>query len=80
MVYIVSTLIRKAYEDPNFAQTVKTAKSLDEVWKLLMLSPYDYGYSALFNKDTRNLMEKCTFTHGGKEYDDKYPEGIPSSV
>jgi len=25
-------------------------------------------------------MEKCTFTHGGKEYDEKYPEGIPTSV
>ena len=45
-----------------------------------MLSPYDYGYSALFNQQTRNLMEKCTFTHGGKEYDEKYPEGIPTSV
>jgi 2-methylcitrate dehydratase len=45
-----------------------------------MLSPYDYGYSALFNQSTRKLMEKCTFTHGGKEYDEKYPEGIPTSV
>jgi len=25
-------------------------------------------------------MEKCTFTHGGKAYDEKYPEGIPSSI
>lgn len=25
-------------------------------------------------------MTKCTFTHGGKTYDDKYPEGIPTSI
>jgi 2-methylcitrate dehydratase len=25
-------------------------------------------------------MDKINFTHGGKEYDDKYPEGIPTSV
>ena len=26
------------------------------------------------------MMEKCEFEHGGKEYDDKYPEGIPTSI
>jgi 2-methylcitrate dehydratase len=25
-------------------------------------------------------MTKCTFSHGGKDYDSKYPEGIPSSI
>lgn len=25
-------------------------------------------------------MNKCTFTHGGVEYDSKYPEGIPTSI
>lgn len=25
-------------------------------------------------------MDKTVFTHGGKEYDDRYPEGIPTSV
>lgn len=25
-------------------------------------------------------MEKTTFTHGGKEFDSKYPEGIPTAV
>lgn len=25
-------------------------------------------------------MEKAEFEHGGKEYDSKYPEGIPTSV
>ena len=25
-------------------------------------------------------MEKAEFEHGGKEYDEKYPDGIPTSV
>ena len=45
-----------------------------------MLEPKDYGHQSLFNEKTRSLMEKCTFTHGGKEYDQKYPEGIPTSI
>jgi len=45
-----------------------------------MLEPADYGHRALFDTQTRELMKKCTFTHGGKTYDDKYPEGIPTSI
>ena len=45
-----------------------------------MLSPTDYGEEALNNTVTRKLMEKVEFQHGGKEYDSKYPEGIPTSV
>lgn len=55
-------------------------KNLDELWKLLMLEPKDYGHDAIYDKDTRNFMEKITFEHGGSDYDAKYPEGIPSSV
>ena len=25
-------------------------------------------------------MDKITFVHGGKEYDEKYPDGIPTRV
>jgi 2-methylcitrate dehydratase len=46
----------------------------------LFLSPFDYGYDALYNKSTRKLISKVTFEHGGKEYDEKYPEGIPGRV
>merc|ERR1719446_1260184 len=52
----------------------------DEVWKALMLTPYDYGKDALFHPKTRELMQKITFTHGGPEYDSKYPDGIPTSL
>ena len=45
-----------------------------------MLAPADYGAEALFDKETRALMEKITFSHGGKEYDEKYPDGIPTSI
>jgi len=45
-----------------------------------MLTPLDYSKEALTNATTRALMEKIEFKHGGKEYDDKYPEGIPTSL
>ena len=68
MVYIIATLLRKALQH----------KTCD--WATLMLSPYDYNNEALFDTLTRKLMEKFTFEHGGKEYDDAYPEGIPTSM
>lgn len=80
MVYIVSTILRKAFETKDLAQKLESYKNLDSVWKLLMLEPRDYGHRALFNEKTRSLMKKCTFEHGGKAYDDKYPEGIPTSI
>lgn len=45
-----------------------------------MLEPKDYSHKAVFNTNTRKLMEKCTFEHGGQSYDSKYPEGIPTSI
>lgn len=80
MVYIVSTILRKAFEDKSFNSKLSSFTNLDEVWKTLMLEPKDYGHQALFNSKTRDLMTKCTFTHGGKPYDEKYPEGIPTSI
>jgi 2-methylcitrate dehydratase len=68
MVYILSTLLRKAIER-------KTAD-----WATLMLEPYDYAEQAIFNSFTRQLMDRIQFEHGGSEYDAKYPEGIPTSV
>jgi 2-methylcitrate dehydratase len=68
MVYIVSTLLRKAL----------SSKSVG--WKELMLEPADYGDSAIYDSRTRSLMDKIEFEHGGKGYDDKYPDGIPTSV
>jgi len=53
MVYILSTMLRKAFEDKNFHKKLDSMTNLDEVWKSLFLSPYDYGYEALYNKDTR---------------------------
>merc|ERR1712193_351184 len=46
----------------------------------MMLSPYDYGKDALYDAATRTLMSKISFSHGGPEYDAKYPDGIPTSV
>jgi len=68
MVYIVSTLIRKALE----------SKKVN--WKDLILTPYDYDRASIHNTVTRSLMDKITFEHGGQDYDNKYPDGIPTSM
>jgi len=68
MVYIISTLLRKAIE-------TRTAG-----WDELMLMPDDYDDAALRNPLTRRLMERIDFRHGGLEYDAKYPDGIPTSL
>lgn len=77
MVYIIASLFRKAF---NKYDKIIEEKDIDELWKLLMLSPLDYSRAALFNETTRGLMGKIEFAHGGIEYDAKYPEGIPTSV
>jgi len=79
MVYIVSTLLRKAMEAAR-SGALKPGMDNDSVWKLLFLAPADYSDEAIVNKHTRALMEKIGFEHGGKEYDDRYPDGIPTSV
>jgi 2-methylcitrate dehydratase len=68
MVYIIATLLRKAL-------AMRRAG-----WRELMLVPDDYNEGSLFNAQTRRLMEKIAFEHGGSEYDAKYPDGIPTSL
>ena len=77
MVYIVGTMLRKAMEN---ASSVRSAKSTDDIWKAIMLLPYDYSPDALHNKKTRSLMALMAFEHGGPDYDAKYPDGIPTSM
>lgn len=78
MVYIVSTMLRKAYEILGDGKTV--ADGNDAWWKALMLAPIDYGIEALHDPKTRSLMETIRFEHGGAEYDERYPDGIPTSI
>merc|ERR1719313_635636 len=75
MAFIVSRKLLKAFQAGSGALADNEA-----AWKTLMLSPYDYGHEALFDKQTRSLMAKIQFVHGGAEYDAKYPEGIPTSI
>ena len=77
MAYIVATMLRKAREEAGASHMI-----VDELWKALMLSPYDYQVSdsAIFHPGTRELMDKIEFTHGGPDYDAKYPDGIPTSI
>jgi len=75
MAFIVSRKLLKAFQLGQGALADNEA-----AWCSLMLSPYDYGHDALFDAKTRGLMKKVTFSHGGEEYDSKYPEGIPTSI
>ncbi|MBX7073927.1 MAG: MmgE/PrpD family protein, partial [Pirellulales bacterium] len=68
MVYIIATLLRKAYQKRTSG------------WRELMLVPADYDDAALFDPLTREIMQKIDFRHGGKEYDDRYPDGIPTTL
>lgn len=68
MVYIIATLLRKAFETRQSG------------WKPLMLVPADYDDAALFHPLTRRLIERIEFRHGGREYDAKYPDGIPTTI
>jgi 2-methylcitrate dehydratase len=73
MAFIVARMLKKALD-------AKVPGDEVEAWKALMLSPYDYGKDALECKTTKAIMSKITFSHGGAEYDSKYPEGIPTSL
>ena len=68
MVYIIATLLRKAFQQRQAG------------WRELMLVPADYDDRSLFDPLTRLLMEKIQFEHGGREYDQKYPDGIPTTL
>jgi 2-methylcitrate dehydratase len=76
MLYIVATLLRKAYEARQAGWDGKDG------WRRLMLSPADYAEdeSALFHPLTRRLMQQIDFRHGGPEFDQRYPDGIPTTV
>jgi 2-methylcitrate dehydratase len=76
MVYIVATLLRKAYEAHREGWDGRDG------WQRLMLVPKDYAEddSALFHPLTRRLMRHVDFRHGGPEYDRGYPDGIPTTV
>ena len=80
MVYIVSTMMRKVCELINAEGTSLFESSNDDVWKRLMLTPYDFDSDAINNPATRSIMETITFGHGGRAYDEKYPDGIPTSI
>jgi 2-methylcitrate dehydratase len=66
MVYIIATLLRKAY------------RLRQSGWRELMLLPADYEEASLHDSLTRRLMERIEFRHGGPDYDAKYPDGIPT--
>ncbi|MHC4794840.1 MAG: MmgE/PrpD family protein, partial [Planctomycetota bacterium] len=80
MVYIVSTLLQKAIDAAKSKGSGTIADDNDAMWKALILVPADYDAASIARPETRALMAKIEFAHGGKDYDDRYPDGIPTSV
>ena len=78
MVYIIASHLKKAY-DLGYDK-IKSINNNTEMWKSLMLLPLDYDENSLYNNITRELMNKIKFEHGGNEYDDNYPDGIPTKL
>ncbi len=68
MVYIIATLLRKAFESRRSG------------WEELMLMPGDYDAESLAHPLTRAIMDRIEFRHGGPEFDAKYPDGIPTTL
>jgi 2-methylcitrate dehydratase len=68
MVYIIATLLRKAVQTRQVG------------WRELMLVPDDYNDESLFDPITRQLMARIEFVHGGRPYDQQYPDGIPTTL
>jgi 2-methylcitrate dehydratase len=68
MLYIVATLLRKAY------------RLRQAGWRDLMLLPTDYEEASLHDPLTRRLMDRIEFRHGGPDYDARYPDGIPTTL
>ncbi|MEM7227367.1 MAG: MmgE/PrpD family protein [Planctomycetota bacterium] len=80
MVYIVGTTLRKAQELARSTGNTTLASDNDGFWKTLMLLPEDYSHDAVMNARTREIFDLIEFEHGGPEYDEKYPDGIPTSI
>ena len=80
MVYIISTLLRKALEHHAAGRAEELTASNESCWKALMLAPQDYAADAIHDPTTRALMDRIEFAHGGEDYDRRYPDGIPTSL
>lgn len=78
MLYLVCTMLRKALELHAARRSSRSNAPLG--WKELMLLPRDFDKKSLNDTLTRELMSKMQFEWGGREYDAKYPDGIPTSM
>ena len=49
-------------------------------WDTLMLLPDDYAAERIADAAITALIGRMTIIHGGPDYDDRYPDGIPTSL
>ena len=55
-------------------------RTTDDLWKKLILMPQDYSKDAIVDTNTRKLMSKIELKHGGSNFDNNYPDGIPTQI
>jgi len=63
MVYIISSILRKAFEKK---EQILREKDLEGLFKHLMLTPFDYSQENMKSEVTEKFMEKIHFQHGGE--------------
>ena len=49
-------------------------------WLAVMLLPDDYSDAAIRAPAIKRLIDRMVIEHGGRDYDARYPEGIPTSL
>jgi len=74
----VGALLQKALVQSDWNE--KEWSSIDDLWKALPLVPSDYSSAALRDPITNMLMKKIKCEEGGKEFDEKFPDGTPTIV
>ena len=58
----------------------KAFRTQSSRWNELILLPEDYTDEKIHNTTIRQLINITEIVHGGENYDQKYPQGIPTSV
>lgn len=76
LYYVLARLLHKALARADQLQF----SSIESLWKDLILMPEDYTAEALNDPVTLQLMDKINVEYGGPEYEQQYPEGLPSRL
>lgn len=75
--FVLASILNRAISDPELMQGVS---NFDDMWRKLMLGPSDFMGTSSINSRTLQLMKKIKVIHGGSEFDEAFPDGLPARV